>query len=513
MRGAAVALGVALFVGAALRLVVIERHGLWIDDAFSWWFSRLPLSVLWTQLAAFETHPPVYYTLLKGARSVLGESEIAMRMPSLAGGLAVVVLAWLGAFRLRGPSAAAWAAGIAGCAALAIEMSWNVRQYTLLSAAVGVMAVALCQLAPKPLAAAEVVRWDSLAPVAFGVGVCATLWLHNIGVVYVACATGALAILWWSADRAGRQAATKVALGGAAGTVLWLPWIPALLNQSRSIEEGWHMTIPSPEQWLTLALDGLLFRPVWFGPFDRSTVAVAIACSFVGLLAVAWRKAARECWRPSILVPACLALGPLLMLSVVTLLWKPVLGDRILSPMAVPAAILGAIACSVAWRRWWTVLPAGLLMAVLLRGAVYESVQRPYSDWREISRQVEHAAERCDRLFAIPNYAAIPLDYYRSRGLLKTGIDWIPLPGAFPALGTGAPHVSNRGAPVVTAAVEADVVRLVQQAKAPCVLIRFAHLYDPDGVVQRALERDFVEVDRQEFRGAALRLFRRASTP
>ena len=42
-------------------------HGrpLWLDEAYSAWFSAQSWHVLWTDVPTYETHPPFYYSLLK----------------------------------------------------------------------------------------------------------------------------------------------------------------------------------------------------------------------------------------------------------------------------------------------------------------------------------------------------------------------------------------------------------------------------------------------------------------
>ena len=44
-------------------------RNLWLDEAFSAWFSERSLHYLWTVLPTYEAHPPFYYSLLKVWRS------------------------------------------------------------------------------------------------------------------------------------------------------------------------------------------------------------------------------------------------------------------------------------------------------------------------------------------------------------------------------------------------------------------------------------------------------------
>src|SRR5205085_2312572 len=73
-------LAVALTVLAlALRLIDLGGRPLWLDEAFSAWFSDRSFHYLWTVVPTYEAHPPFHYSVLKLWRSILGEGTIALR--------------------------------------------------------------------------------------------------------------------------------------------------------------------------------------------------------------------------------------------------------------------------------------------------------------------------------------------------------------------------------------------------------------------------------------------------
>ncbi|MDH5477593.1 MAG: hypothetical protein OEY50_04625, partial [Nitrospinota bacterium] len=72
-------LGAMTLAGAALRFFLIDKESLWMDEAYSVWFSQRPLGELWSQVPAYETHPPFYYTILKGWTFLFGQGEGALR--------------------------------------------------------------------------------------------------------------------------------------------------------------------------------------------------------------------------------------------------------------------------------------------------------------------------------------------------------------------------------------------------------------------------------------------------
>jgi mannosyltransferase len=66
-----------------LRLPTLSSRSLWLDETYSAWFAHLPLRELWTRAPLYETHPPLYYTLLKGWSALAGCSEAGLRSLSV----------------------------------------------------------------------------------------------------------------------------------------------------------------------------------------------------------------------------------------------------------------------------------------------------------------------------------------------------------------------------------------------------------------------------------------------
>jgi predicted membrane-bound mannosyltransferase len=55
-------LAVALtLLALAVRLIGITLRPLWLDEAYSAWFSSRSWHELWTVVPTYETHPPFYY--------------------------------------------------------------------------------------------------------------------------------------------------------------------------------------------------------------------------------------------------------------------------------------------------------------------------------------------------------------------------------------------------------------------------------------------------------------------
>ena len=71
----------------------ISHESIWYDEAYSAVMAEYSLGGIITP-APYDTHPPLYYLLLRMARVALGNSEAALRALSVVGAVALVGLGW-----------------------------------------------------------------------------------------------------------------------------------------------------------------------------------------------------------------------------------------------------------------------------------------------------------------------------------------------------------------------------------------------------------------------------------
>ena len=202
---------------AGLLPLPLLKQSLWIDEASSVWFARLPVADLLFHLC--DPHPPGYYLLLKGWLA-LGETEAWLRLPSLLASVAAVALtAWSGR-AILGARAGALAALLVATFPLQSWYAAEVRMYALAQA----LGVALLLLAWRFLSLPAEDGHDARQA---HTRIAASFWL--VAVVALAVDVSALlpyaAIqLWWLArgrPHAGRwlrlQAAVLIPV-----TIAWL---------------------------------------------------------------------------------------------------------------------------------------------------------------------------------------------------------------------------------------------------------------------------------------------------
>jgi uncharacterized membrane protein len=130
-------------LGLAWRCYGVADRSLWYDEANSYFTSQIPLSNLNDRLR-YDSHPPLYYLLLKAWTAVFGTSPLALRAPSVLFGVASILGVYLmtvealrgrdGDKIARSPKAAEigfWAAALVAVSAFQIHAAWEVRPYGL----------------------------------------------------------------------------------------------------------------------------------------------------------------------------------------------------------------------------------------------------------------------------------------------------------------------------------------------------------------------------------------------
>ena len=112
-----------LFLALILRLVSLNQS-LWLDEGIQWWaVTTFPLKHLITEYIKGDFNPPLFHIILYFWVKIFGDSEIALRLPSVLFGLGTV---WF-TYKLGGLKAAL----LAATAPLLIYYSQEARMYSL----------------------------------------------------------------------------------------------------------------------------------------------------------------------------------------------------------------------------------------------------------------------------------------------------------------------------------------------------------------------------------------------
>jgi len=293
--------------GLALRLLNLAA-ALWYDEAFSAWLAQLPLQKLF-EAAWGDVHPPGYYLLLWGLNIVLGHSEAVLRLPSVLAGLALIYVVYRLAHALEfDKNAIILATSVAAFSPFQIYYSQEARTYEILTLAVSLAALGLLHR-----------RWGLAIA-----GSLAALYLHNMAGLFVAAA--------WLGAMAYHGEWKPFILPGLAAAAGALPAGFFLSYQVGAVGSGyWVPPITSPGRWLA-TLDDLL----WFLPNNPFVIASGLITAFT--LILIFKSLLANLRAGSVDAPvkflAAAVLGPLLLVTLASLLWQPVLISRVMAPIA-----------------------------------------------------------------------------------------------------------------------------------------------------------------------------------
>ncbi len=382
---------IILLVALILRLWQLGGKSLWLDEATSWHFAKVPLQTILTNTE--ETNPPVYYALLHGWMHAFGDSETSMRFLSLIFGmLGVALMGWVGTL-IGGKEAGLWAMGLMALMTMPVKFSQTIRSYSLFLAAVlASYGSLLMWIKTRKL------RWS----VSYVFSTIIMCYAHNYWMFTIFAQQ---LYVGWLILRRRVHFWPWVLLTGlvVAG---YLPWLMVLLKQASTLQnEGFWIGEPHK------AIFWKVFQLHFF--FD---VASFEAFFFLGwaLLGIwAFRtKVKTNVFNPGLLF-ASWFICPILIPFFVSKISTPILVPRY-TIAAAPVAYLLVVFAMTRYTRWWravSVIIIGLLSLHNL--ATYYSWE--WEDWRQAIAVVTKQAQPDDALLVMASSIsprATPFEYY-----------------------------------------------------------------------------------------------------
>ena len=482
-RWTPVRLALALTLAAlALRLVNLGGRNLWLDEAFSAWFSAQSFEHLWTVLPTYEAHPPFYYSLLKLWRSVFGDSAVALRMLSVLLGALTVPVVIAAAFEQERQSPSGHPmlrATLVGCLAAASPMLMSIgqeaRPYPLLTFGYALSILALLRLF-RQFGNGGSGSWPAWLLV--GAAAEATAWSHGLGVIYGACLALALQPAWLR----GPVPRERIVRGTVTAVVVALLYLPCLMMvQARAGDWDTNWLAWNPAMLLELF-------SLYALPYQVLTAATALAA--IGMLLLLKRgldaSLQRRGWN-SDRAMLVLWLGPPLLAALISWLVVPVFLARTLAGTLIPAylAIGSGIALtkSPRERRY---IPLAICLA-LVPLALMLAMRGPAERWDQVSAYLSRNVSPADQVWLYPSDSALPLSHV---GPIPGTVRAVPAP--FPTLGVDGPV--RAGWPAMVSVTPEQARRFAEDPALKTVPIiwlvsRQPGIFDPDGDMPAALAR------------------------
>ena len=486
-----------LIIGAATAAAIffqfwgIGARPLWVDEAYSAWFSSLDWHRLWLETPRYEPHPPLYYSILKLWRLLAGDDAVALRGLSALAGVAAVPLLALAARELGRLTAVrrpllliGTAAALAALSPRLLLLGQDARPYALLvfSYALAILGWLRLTRAFRDKQAGGVGAWATL-----GTGTTLVMWLHPLGVLYGGALLASLLITALPAATPARWA--RLAVTVAFVTFLYLPCLLMLAGRSGDWGSGWLMWDPLQLPRLLLDLVSLYKSDESVTPIlSRMIVPVLL---FIGLRSLQWGG-----HRSIAAALGLLLLLPPLAAALISQLGTPVFLPRTLVGVLVPAYLL--LALTVANLPPRLVLPvcAGLAILFLVNLAQFPG-RPPMERWDQVAATLQREMRPGDAIWVYPNDLQLPLQH-----ALGKAAPIAPIPAPYPSLHSAGTHPS--GSPAVVA-IDAQAARAwaARQAASPTATIWIVRggpsLFDPGNHVLSQLAGERRIGDRRQW--------------
>jgi 4-amino-4-deoxy-L-arabinose transferase-like glycosyltransferase len=396
----------AAIIGAALllRLYQLQGPSLWIDEAYSYWFSNRPLGEMLATLRLDAGNLPLYFILGKFSFHLLGPSDVALRLPAALAGLAGVALAYMLGWRAGGTTSALVASGFWAFHPMAIWYARDGKPYALAAAFSAASLLLFASVRRRPTRSAWI-----LAGVVLSLGL-----ITHYYFVLVAGALIVLALL--DIRRAPRffRCWTAITLIAAIPLTAWVTWV--LLQPEPHIGIGWIAQPVLPDIPATL----------WNMASGYGCASSAATTSFgilaaglalVGMARPPEGKASQEIFVGALLLP-------ILTVWVVSQ-WRAIYMDRYFIVLLPFMAWLvgGGAEGTASWlshrfasstvARSGPLLVCGLMAIGLWAGVqVHTSLTYVKEDWRALARTLALQPDDELRLWFSDPESVIPFQHY-----------------------------------------------------------------------------------------------------
>ena len=174
-----------------VRVVGLTSRPLWLDEAYSGWFSARGGYYLWTVVPTYEPHPPFYYSVLKLWRGIVGSDALALRSLSLVLSGAAIPVVMACAYELerlrptgRPLLSASIAAFLTASLPMLVVLGQEARPYPVMILAYACAVLAVLRLT-REFASEGAGSWKSWLLLASATEV--TLWAHGLGLLFAGC--------------------------------------------------------------------------------------------------------------------------------------------------------------------------------------------------------------------------------------------------------------------------------------------------------------------------------------
>jgi hypothetical protein len=450
-------------IGGGLRVLLLDKNGMWLDETFSVWLANHNLTEMLQWTVKIDQHPPLYYLLLHFWIALNGDTPYDVRMLSALFGAGAIPVIYLIGKRMSGAVMGLAAAVILALSPFHIYFAQETRMYTLLTFNAAAAIYALVRLLTDSRSASPIGsqlreylrawragvpvetdngggfsyrdetryqtgwrawisrhRWPpvqtmetDLAWIALIVFSAATMLTHNTAVLFTLAVNGFVLglLLFQRIKKPGTPPTFQApsfwnwAKAQFGIFLLWSPWlVPFLQQSSRVYQEFW---IPKPG-WGTVfhALASFLNSSMSYLQGNQAVGMWLLYALVFGLGLLHYRKKMSH-----FLFLAALFAVPFLGELIVSIR-RPIFYDRTLIWITIPLFLILAAGVAQLKFRFLIIVGVGILATINLFSAAdyYRFFQK--EDWSIAAGYVANFAEKDDLVLFNATWVQIPFDYY-----------------------------------------------------------------------------------------------------
>ena len=221
------------------------RQSIWFDESYSAYLTHFDFGKIWS-LTAADVHPPLYYFILKTWAHFFGHTDFAMRSLSTIFGAITILFVFLWVKYKYGKRAAIVSSFLLSISPIFVRYGEEMRMYTLVTAIL-FAATYFMQLGIDT----KQKKWW----VVYGVLVALGMWTHYF--MALAWFAHLIYLLWIYGKKFWTK---KVFLCYVLAIVLYLPWLPSLLSQVHTVENGFWIGAAGVNTVVNYWTEAILFQ-------------------------------------------------------------------------------------------------------------------------------------------------------------------------------------------------------------------------------------------------------------
>ncbi len=250
------------------------NQSIWFDESYSSYITRFDYGKM-LEFTAADVHPPLYYIFLKTWAHFFGHTDFAMRTMSAIFGAIAIVFVFLWLKYKYGATAAILGAFMVSISPIFVRYGQEMRMYTLVMAIV-FAATYFLQLA---IDNGKKIWW-----IIYALLLAAGMYTHY----FVAFAW--IAHLVYLVKIYGKKIFQKrIIFTYVLAVVLYIPWLPSLISQTKTVESGFWIGDASAEGLFSYFTETLLYdRPSNIS--NWLLVLFILAVITIVVLAIRYRK-------------------------------------------------------------------------------------------------------------------------------------------------------------------------------------------------------------------------------